>query len=175
MEKKFCDFHNDTETRLSCVSCGKNICPKCMVEAAVGFKCPDCAQAKKTHIEEITHKNYLTGGFCGLVIGTGAGFIWYELSQYGVMISLLVAYAVGFCVSKAISMSIGNKIGLKIQIFAGVITFISMVFNPIIFFSYILVGAFYSILMTGIFSLFCIIKLLAIIIAIWAAVRHFKI
>ena len=175
MEEFFCHFHKDVETRLGCSSCGRGICPNCMVEAAIGFKCPECARGKKTHIEEIALKSYLTGGFAGIVIGAGAGYIWYTLSIYGVMISLLAAYAVGFCISRAITLSIGNKIGLKIQIFAGVITFVSMAFNPIIFMDYILAGAFFPILVTGVFSLFSLIKLLAIVIAVWAAIRHFKI
>lgn len=178
-EETFCHFHEDIPTRLSCVSCGKSICPKCMIEAAVGFKCPDCTRASKSHIEEITPRNYVIGGLSGLIIGTGAGYIWYQLSVYGILISLAVAYAVGFCVSKAISYSIGNKIGLKIQVFAGIITFISLMYNPIVILSFMTTGVFPSFfLILAAMSMWCsscIIKLLALVIAVWAAVRHFRI
>ena len=39
-----CPRHPDVETRLSCSACGELICPSCGREAAVGYKCPDCAQ-----------------------------------------------------------------------------------------------------------------------------------
>jgi len=178
-KETYCDFHMDTPTRLSCVRCEKHICPKCMVEAPVGFICPECASAKKSHIEEITSRDYFIGGFSGLVIGTGAGYIWYELSAYGVLISLAVAYAVGFCVSKAISASIGNKIGRNIQIFAGIITFISLIYNPILIIKFMTTGIFPS-LFSVLFAMSmwctsCIIKILATVIAVWAAIRHFRI
>jgi hypothetical protein len=43
-EPKTCPRHPDVETRLSCSACGDTICPNCAREAAVGYKCPDCAQ-----------------------------------------------------------------------------------------------------------------------------------
>ncbi len=150
-----------------------------MVQAAVGFKCPECAKANKSHIEEITPRHLLIGGLAGFIIGTGAGYIWYQLSVYGALISLAIAYAVGFCVSKAISRSIGSKIGLKIQVFAGIITFISIAYNPIVIASFMTQGVFSS-LLSGIMAMSlwctgCIIKILAIVIAVWASVRHFRI
>ncbi len=39
-----CPRHPDVETRLSCSACGELICPSCGREAAVGYKCPDCAR-----------------------------------------------------------------------------------------------------------------------------------
>ncbi|MCC5949444.1 MAG: hypothetical protein JJT89_13425 [Nitriliruptoraceae bacterium] len=38
-----CARHPDVTTRLRCVACATPICPDCGREAAVGFKCPDCA------------------------------------------------------------------------------------------------------------------------------------
>ena len=38
-----CYRHPKTETAVTCSNCGKPICTECMVFAAVGIKCPDCA------------------------------------------------------------------------------------------------------------------------------------
>lgn len=41
-----CHRHPDVETRLTCSSCGVPICPDCLVDAAVSYQCPDCAQQR---------------------------------------------------------------------------------------------------------------------------------
>ncbi|MYU22887.1 rhomboid family intramembrane serine protease [Streptomyces sp. SID8352] len=39
-----CYRHPDRETGISCTRCERPICPECMVDASVGFHCPDCAR-----------------------------------------------------------------------------------------------------------------------------------
>lgn len=39
-----CSNHPGVATRLTCSNCGTPICPRCMVPAAVGQKCPACAR-----------------------------------------------------------------------------------------------------------------------------------
>ena len=39
-----CYRHPRTETSVACSSCGRPICTECMVFAAVGIKCPECAE-----------------------------------------------------------------------------------------------------------------------------------
>ncbi len=149
-----------------------------MIPAPVGYKCPKCAKTKLAQIQEITTKQYIIGGLSGFIIGSGAGYIWYNLSMYGLLVSLLVAYTVGFCVSRAISKSIGNKIGLRVQVLAAIITVISMVYNPILVAMYFFQGVFPSfisiIFALSFFCVNCFIKLLAVVIAVWAAIRHFR-
>jgi len=38
-----CYRHRDRETLVSCSNCDRPICTSCMVQAAVGVKCPECA------------------------------------------------------------------------------------------------------------------------------------
>lgn len=39
-----CYRHPSRETRVSCSSCGRPICPDCMTPSPVGMRCPECAR-----------------------------------------------------------------------------------------------------------------------------------
>ncbi|HEY5942586.1 MAG TPA: rhomboid family intramembrane serine protease [Solirubrobacterales bacterium] len=41
-----CYCHPDRETRVSCSSCGRPICPDCMTPTPVGMRCPECASQR---------------------------------------------------------------------------------------------------------------------------------
>jgi len=43
-----CYRHPGEQTRVHCTRCGRPICPDCMIQAPVGFQCPECvAQARR--------------------------------------------------------------------------------------------------------------------------------
>jgi membrane associated rhomboid family serine protease len=41
-----CYRHTSRETRVSCSSCGRPICPDCMTTTPVGMRCPECARQR---------------------------------------------------------------------------------------------------------------------------------
>ena len=41
-----CYRHPDVETRVSCSSCGRPICPDCMTPTPVGMRCPECSKER---------------------------------------------------------------------------------------------------------------------------------
>lgn len=45
-----CYRHPDRSAGVSCQRCDRPICPACMVQASVGFHCPECAGARRTQV-----------------------------------------------------------------------------------------------------------------------------
>lgn len=41
-----CYRHSARETRVSCSSCGRSICPDCMTPTPVGMRCPECSRER---------------------------------------------------------------------------------------------------------------------------------
>jgi len=41
-ERATCYRHPDREAHIRCVRCNRRICPDCMIDASVGFQCPEC-------------------------------------------------------------------------------------------------------------------------------------
>ncbi len=45
-----CYRHPDRSAGVTCQRCNRPICPSCMVQASVGFQCPECASARSTQV-----------------------------------------------------------------------------------------------------------------------------
>ena len=68
-----CSRHRDVDTSLLCARCGDWICPKCMTNSPVGYRCPDCSKLTKIPTYDLSYKVlikvFLVAIFSGLFIG----------------------------------------------------------------------------------------------------------
>lgn len=47
-----CYRHPSEETRVHCTRCGRPICPECMIQAPVGFHCPECVEQARREFKQ---------------------------------------------------------------------------------------------------------------------------
>ena len=81
-----CYRHPGTETAVACSSCGRPICTECMVFAAVGIKCPECAGqptgAKKAATRARRVASESTGGVVTkALIAVNLAVFLFQISQ----------------------------------------------------------------------------------------------
>lgn len=96
-----CARHRDNITRLRCSHCEKPICPECMVQTEVGFKCPDCINQQQSHLYQVTPA--ITASVLGfsLVVGYGYGYLHMFLWMLPIVIlgipilGIIAAFALG--------------------------------------------------------------------------------
>ena len=67
IQTRTCYRHPGRETAVSCSNCGRPICPDCMVYAAVGIKCPECA-GQPTGPKAATRKLSRVGSGTGALV-----------------------------------------------------------------------------------------------------------
>ncbi len=70
-----CPRDSGVETNLRCARCDDPICPRCMVYAPVGSKCPDCASIGGPQIFKVTQSDLMRIGFLGGAAAIGFGAI----------------------------------------------------------------------------------------------------
>lgn len=100
-ETPTCARHPRVETRISCVQCGTNICPDCMVSAPVGFKCPDCARQAR-HARGLGRpEQYAKGAGSGVGAAAVAAFVLSFVYGLG-FLSWIASGVAGYLVAEAV-------------------------------------------------------------------------
>jgi hypothetical protein len=85
--------HDHSETKLSCIDCGEPICPKCMVQCPVGFRCHYCTGKFTSHVLKIDKWVLVKGVLAGLAIGFIYGYLNIT-SGFG--LGSIISYFIGF-------------------------------------------------------------------------------
>lgn len=68
-----CIRHSEVETNLRCAQCADPICPRCMVYAPVGSKCPDCASIGGPVMFKVTQSDLIKTAVLGGLAAVGVG------------------------------------------------------------------------------------------------------
>jgi hypothetical protein len=97
-----CANHPKVETGVSCSSCGKPICPDCMVPAPVGIKCRDCARQPRSARVTLHADKAVRAIAAALAAGTGMGVLLAYAGGFGIgFFTFILAYGVGYLAGRA--------------------------------------------------------------------------
>jgi MFS family permease len=107
-ETLYCVNHPKTETRLRCNRCGNPICPKCVVQTPVGFRCKQCVKGQQAVFYSATSLDYLIAVIIGLVASTIAAFI---ISAVGIFFTLFLAPVAGGVIAEVVRWATGRRRG----------------------------------------------------------------
>jgi membrane associated rhomboid family serine protease len=75
-----CYRHPDRETRVSCSSCGRPICPDCMTPTPVGMRCPECMRQRTKVVQGVGGGGRL-GAFPATFVLIGLNVIAYLIEM----------------------------------------------------------------------------------------------
>ena len=126
LETKYCAKHPNTESNLQCGRCEKNVCPRCMVHAPVGIRCPECAQGTKIPTFDVSAAYTARGIGASVALGVGCGAIVSLIAillptPVPTIVSLMLAAAIagtGYVVGEGVSRSVNRKKGRKLKLIA---------------------------------------------------------
>ena len=106
----YCNWHPDVETGLSCSQCGRNICTRCLVQASVGIRCPECGKAAKMPTFDVQPSYYAKAAGVGVAVAIGGGVLWIIFNAiFGGILSTIPALGIGYAAGELISKSVNAK------------------------------------------------------------------
>ena len=121
----YCERHPDTETELRCGRCDVEICPRCMIHAPGGIRCPDCAQLRRPPMYELEMSHYLRAGGVALLgavaIGVASALLLPPTPVGGLLlfaIALLAGMGAATLLARAFDVVTNRKRGRALQLLA---------------------------------------------------------
>ncbi len=133
-----CPRDSGVETNLRCARCGDPICPRCMVYAPVGSKCPDCASIGGPEIFKVSQNDLIRvgilSGAASIAIGGIVAVILAALWSADILegtsssIWLIVVGIAQFlgvmAVARAMEFFVGRKYATSLRIMAAVLALV---------------------------------------------------
>jgi hypothetical protein len=151
-----CVNHPDTETRISCSSCGDPICTRCMHTAAVGQKCPRCARTPRSARALGKPQHYVRAIGGGLLVAIAGGLLYGQVARAIGFGLLILAGVLGYVIGRVVKWGTRGQSQQPFQVIAMTLAGVAVLVG--------FVTAFGS-LVPGIFAV------LAYAVAIWLAAR----
>jgi hypothetical protein len=97
-----CANHPKVETAVSCSSCGKPICPDCMVPAPVGIKCAGCARLPRSARVSLRPRRAAAAFGASFGIGSAIGVLLAFGGTTGLgFLSFILGWVVGLVIGRA--------------------------------------------------------------------------
>ncbi|HEY4777965.1 MAG TPA: rhomboid family intramembrane serine protease [Solirubrobacterales bacterium] len=78
-----CYRHPDRETRVSCSSCGRPICPDCMTPTPVGMRCPECMRQRTKVVQGVGGGGGRFGAFPATIVLIAINVVAYLIEIAG--------------------------------------------------------------------------------------------
>jgi len=104
--------HNCGDSKLKCIDCEGQICPKCMVQCPVGNRCPKCTKRFTSHVLQIDFWTIMRGLVGGMIVGFLFGLLQI-LCPLGGFYILFFVYFLGVLAGNLVFKIAGRKIGRK--------------------------------------------------------------
>ena len=117
----FCKRHSGVETSITCGRCGDAICPRCLVHAPVGVRCPDCGRSRPTPTFDVSPMFMARGIGAGLLVGIVGGVVValaVRFFDFPYILAVLIV-GLGYLVGETISLSTNRKRGKRLKLAAG--------------------------------------------------------
>ncbi len=111
LEERPCPRHPSIATRLRCSKCGTPICPRCMVETPVGYRCPPCAGLSGLAWSDVPGTLLLRATLAGVVVALVVGWLWSRFPDWQFYLALLL----GFGVAEAMAWAARAQRGRALQ------------------------------------------------------------
>src|SRR5262249_21430669 len=105
--------HSCGDSKLSCVGCSSQVCPKCLVQCPVGNRCKACANKTESHTVKVTAAVLLKTGVSAATVGALFGTLCSHMPMYGYF-SWIILYAGGLLVGNLLHKVSGFKLGSRI-------------------------------------------------------------
>lgn len=173
-----CARHPDVETNLRCSKCGKPVCPKCLVQAPVGVRCPDCAKLYRLPTFDVSIQHYFRAAGTGLGMAIICGLIWGLVTRFVpgfgpfFYLNFLLAPGAGYAIGEIISLSVNRKRGIGLAVIGGAAVVISYIIS--IWLAGFLLGVpFIQVFLSGL-GLISLFGLLALALGVFVAITRLR-